>query len=287
MKKVGLIDHYLDNWHANHLPVWLEEETHGEYVICYAWGSHDPAVAGRAVEGREAHRTSAEWCEAYGVELCANAAEVVEKSDVLMVLAPNNPEMHEILCKEALASGKRTYVDKTFAPDVATAKRIFAMAEAGNTPMFSSSALRFSRELPDVKREGIRTIQSRGGGLYKIYSIHQIEMLVVLMGANAKRVMALGTEEAPQLVIEFEGGRYATWGHFNCGFGMDIRYDGGDALNIPTCSDFFPLFIHELIDFFENGNIKAPSAETLAVIGIREAGFEALTKPGCWVDVPV
>lgn len=287
MKKIGLIDHYLDNWHANNLPQWLEDETHGEYVICYAWGSCDPAVCHVVGNGYEATLSSKEWCEKYGVELCANAAEVVEKSDVLMVLSPNNPEMHEILCKEALASGKRTYVDKTFAPDVATAKRIFTMAETGNTPMFSSSALRFSKELPDVKRDGIRTIQSRGAGVYKIYSIHQIEMLVVLMGANATRVMALGTEEAPQLVIEFEGNRYATWGHFECDFSMDIRYDDGNTVNIPTCSDFFPMFIHELIDFFKNGNVKASAAETLAVIGIREAGFDALKNPGCWVDIPV
>ena len=72
---------------------------------------------------------------------------------------------------------------------------------------FSTSALRFSTELRDVPREGIRTIQSRGGGVYQIYAIHQLEMIVVLMGTAAKRVMAIGTEESPQLIVEFEGGR--------------------------------------------------------------------------------
>ena len=286
MKKVGLIDLYLDNWHANHLPELLANETHGEYVVSYAWAALDPAV--EAAPDPDATLSTHDFCEKYGVELCASAAEVVEKSDVLLVLAPNNPETHEGFSKEALASGKRTYIDKTFAPDLATAKRIFAMAKAGNTPMFSSSALRFSRELYDVKREGIRTVQVRGSGRYKDYCIHQIEMIVSLMGAGARRVMALGTADAPQLVVEFEGGRYATWGHFvDCPFSLNVRYDSGEGVNIPQCSGFFPMYTHELVDFFENGTVKVPEEETLAVIGIREASFEALTKPGCWVDVPV
>jgi len=286
MKKIGIIDHYLDNWHANHLPEWLENETHGEYRICYAWGSYSPAD-GEEPEGRERHRSSATWCRDYGVELCDGPADVVKKSDVLMVLAPNTPEQHIELSKDALASGKRTYIDKTFATDVEMAKKIFAMAEAGNTPMFSTSALRFSTELRDVPREGIRTIQSRGGGVFQIYAIHQLEMIVVLMGTAAKRVMAIGTEEAPQLIVEFEGGRWASWGHFNCDFGMALAYDGGNKLVVPKFSDYFPNFVHELIDFFETGALKAQKAETMAVIGIREAGLKALQNPGTWVSVPV
>ncbi len=286
MKKIGIIDHYLDNWHANHLPEWLENETHGEYQICYAWGSYSPNDGDMPPE-REAGRSSDTWCQAYGVELCDGPADVVKKSDVIMVLAPNTPQQHIELSKDALASGKRTYIDKTFATDVEMAKTIFAMAEAGNTPMFSTSALRFSTELRDVPREGIRTLQSRGGGVYQIYAIHQLEMIVVLMGTAAKRVMAIGTEESPQLIVEFEGGRWASWGHFNCDFGMAIGYDGGNKLVVPKFSDYFPNFVHELIDFFETGALKAQKDETLAVIGIREAGLKALQNAGTWVDVPV
>ena len=43
----------------------------------------------------------------------------MEKSDCLLVLSPDNCEMHEELCQIPLRSGKRTYVDKTFAPDLA------------------------------------------------------------------------------------------------------------------------------------------------------------------------
>jgi len=284
MIKIGIIDHYLDNWHANNLPGWLKDETGDRYKICYGYGSYSPQD-GKKPKTSEAARSSETWCRDMGVELCASPAEVVEKSDVIMVLAPNSPEQHVELSRDAMASGKRTYIDKTFATDVKMAREIFAMAEAGHTPMFSTSALRFSNEIPGIRREGLRTLQSYGGGVYEIYAIHQIEMIVVLMGTAATRVMALGTMAAPQLVVEFEGGRYATWGHLNCDFGMKLRYDDGEAVNVPAFTNFFPNFVRELVDFFETGVPKVQMAETLAVIGIREAGFEALKTPGVWVNV--
>lgn len=282
-EKIGLIDYYLDNWHATNLPGWLDNETHGEYKICYAWGSFNPDGS---ESGKECTKPSKVWCDEHNIELATSAAEVVEKSDVLMVLAPNNPEQHEILCREALASGKPTYVDKTFAPDILTAKRIFDMARVGNTPMFSSSALRFSSELKDMNREGIRVISSRGPGSYEIYSIHQIEMLVALMGPGVKRVMAIGTETAPALVIEFSGERFATMGHFGweCPFNLAITYDNSENVIIGQCTSYFPNFVHELVDFFERGDIKVPETETMAVIGIREKGLEALKNPGVWIN---
>ncbi len=283
MKKIGLIDHYLDNWHANNLPRWLLDETGGEYQICYAWGSlseSNPRPNG------ECTKNSVMWCAEHNIELCRDAAEVVEKSDVIMVLSPNNPEMHPELCRDAFKSGKRTYVDKTFATDAKAARMLIDMANEGNTPMFSTSALRFSTELQNVKREGLKVISSRGPNSYDIYSIHQIEMLVSLFGPDFTRVMAVGDMTAPALVIEFSGGRYATMGHFGgqCSFNMALSYDDGEHVLINECSDYFPNFVHELIDFFETGDIKAPYEETLAVIAIRELGFKALQNPGVWFD---
>ena len=129
--------------------------------------------------------------------------EVIEKSDVLVVLSPDNPEMHEELCDLPLQSGKLCYVDKTFAPDKAAAERIFANAKAHGTKCYSSSALRFSAELNEIDTESICKIYSEGPGTYEIYSIHQIEPIVRLMNARAKRVMFTGDEKHPAMVIEF------------------------------------------------------------------------------------
>lgn len=282
MKKIGLIDYYIDNWHACNLPGWLEAETGGEYKICFGYASWDPRPG--EAGPHEGKLTTAEWCKKYDVQQCISAQEVVDQSDVLMVLSPNNPEQHEGLCQEALASGKRTYVDKTFAPDGETAGRLLRYAEQHGTPMFTSSALRFSTELKDEKKEALRVVSTKGPGVFANYSIHQVEMIVTLLGAEAQRVMAVGTPQCPALAIGFSGGRFATMGQFGdgCPFSVSASYDDGSFLNIPECSDYFPNFVHELVDFFEGGERKAPAEETVAVAKILEKGREALLDPGVW-----
>jgi hypothetical protein len=49
-----------------------------------------------------------------------------------------------------------------------------------------------SSELKEIDKNGIAVINSWGPGTYEKYSIHQIEPIVALMGADAKRVMYLG-----------------------------------------------------------------------------------------------
>ena len=104
MKKIGFIDYFLDEWHANNYPKMIKEQSNGEYEVCYAWAKIDSPIGGM---------TSKEWSEKYNIELLDTMEEVIEKSDVLIVLSPNNPEMHEELCLLPLRSGKRVYIDKT------------------------------------------------------------------------------------------------------------------------------------------------------------------------------
>ena len=151
MKKIGFIDYYLDQFHANNYPEMIKKASDGRYEVAYAYGMVD------AEDGL----TNKEWSEKYGVELLDTIEEVVEKSDVLIVMSPNNPEMHEQLCDLPLKSGKLVYVDKTFAVDKESALRIFANAEAHNTPCYSSSALYFSTELNDIDTDKIVKLYSR------------------------------------------------------------------------------------------------------------------------------
>ncbi len=231
-----------------------------------------------------------EWAEKFDATLCDTIEEVIEKSDVLIVLAPNYPETHEELCDLPLKSGKPTYVDKTFAPDPETAKRLIAKAEEYNTPMFSTSALRYSNELPLVNKENIANMSTRGPGPLGMYSIHQIEQIVCLLGTEAEEVMFTGTEESPGYVIRFKGNRFATAMHFDweCPFNLAVKYsDDKPAAYITECTDFFPGFVTQLVKFFETAEIPVDYNETLAVIAIRTAVISAKDKPGEWVKVEI
>ena len=277
MIKIGFIDYFLDEWHANNYPKFIAQQFGDEFKVAYAYAEKD----------KEGGLTTDEWCEKFGVERCNTIAEVVEKSDCIIVLSPDNPERHLDLCREPLASGKRVYVDKTFALTKDIAKEIVANGEANNTPFFSTSALRFSNELADVPREGICFISSRGPGRFDTYAIHQIEPIVVLMGSEVKRIMSVGSGYET-MVIEFSNGRRAVMSHYDwkgIDFEMVVNYEDGSIYKVPQMTGYFDNFINKLCTFFKTGETFADHAETISVMGIIEAGNKALANPGEWIEV--
>ena len=189
--KIGFVDYYLDEWHANNYPQWIREASGGTMEVSLAFGLIDSPIGGR---------TNAQWCADMGIPQAKSIAEVVEACDAIVVLSPDNCEMHEQLCQLPLRSGKPVYVDKTFAPDLETAQRIFAIAEESHTPCYSTSALRYAEEYQGL--EGIKAISTWGPNEFETYSIHQLEPVMMLMGADAARVMYLPGEGWYTLAIE-------------------------------------------------------------------------------------
>jgi len=152
-KKIGFVDYYLSEWHADNYPVWMHEITK-DYDVAYGWAELDISpVSGKSTD---------DWCAAFVVMKCESIEELCEKSDVIVILAPSDPEKHLVYAERVLPFGKPTYIDKTFAPDLDTAKKIFAIAEKHETPLFSSSALRYASELDDV--DGCTHVSTTGGG---------------------------------------------------------------------------------------------------------------------------
>lgn len=279
MKKIGFIDYYLKEWHADHYPEWIAEATGGEMKVCYGYGMIANPVNGM---------TSEEWCEKMGITCCATIDEVIEKSDYLIVLSPDNPEMHWELAQKPLRSGKPTYIDKTFAPDKKTAEALFALAEEYRTPMWSSSALRFSDEILNLDPAGIDSVASVGSGVFDIYLIHQVEPIVRLMGTQIEKTMYIGTDVTPHIILQFADGRAATIAHMpEAPFALYINRIDGTTVCIPSTTEFFPNLIRQMMEFFrtEGAAVGAPKEQTIAVIATIEAAKEAKKNPGVWVDV--
>lgn len=279
MKKIGFIDYYLDEWHANNYPEYIKKQSNGRYEVCCAYGKIDSPIGGM---------TNKEWSEKYNIPIVDSIETVIEQSDVLIVLSPDNPEMHLELTDLPLKSGKLVYIDKTFAPDKETAIKIFENAEKYNTKCFSSSALRFVSEIQKIDTDKIYRLYSEGPGTCEMYSIHQIEPIMCLMKTRATRVMALSDSEHPSFVIEFADGRYAQFYQ---------RFDEEETFRITAVdkenraqifninSDYFALFIDAMIKFFDTGIIPVPKEQTIDVIGVREKALQAFEKPYNWIDI--
>ena len=281
MKKIGFVDYYISEWHANNYPLWIEEACRNagaDYKLAYAWAELD-------VSPKDGVST-AEWCEKYGAEKCETIEELCEKSDVIVVLAPSDPETHLRYAEKVLPYGKRTYIDKTFAPDFMVAKKIFDIAKKYNTPFFSTSALRYADELRGI--EGCRQMMTTGSGASaEEYIIHQVEMIVKKLGFGADRIRAEKLGDQWIYRLEYADDRCAlmTYAPRKLGFTVYMNDGAGNYMYTPVNSDFFKVLIADMVRFFEDGEVSFNTEETLEVMKIRNGVILAMQAPDTWIEL--
>lgn len=280
MKKIGFVDYYISEWHANNYPAWIRranEKLGTDYEVTYAWAEQEISP----VDGV----STDEWCEKMGVTRCDTVAELCEKSDAIIVLAPSDPEKHLQYAREVLPFGKRTYIDKTFAPDFETAKEIFKIAEAYGTPFFSTSALRFADELTGLSGAN-NLILTGGGGNFAEYIIHTVEMAVKLFENPVKKVKVerVGDQRICRAVTE--NGLEAVIIYSPCeGFGINAKKENGGYTHCDIRSEFFLNLIEEIIRFFETGIPPFDAKQTLEAMRFRTALLNAEKTPEKWVNI--
>lgn len=283
MKKIGFVDYYISEWHANNYPAWIAqacEKAGVDYQVAYAWAELDVSPKYGV--------STAEWCAQFGVEACATLAELCEKSDVIVILAPSDPEKHLKYAQEVLKYGKRTYIDKTFAPDLATAQQIVALSRQYGTPFFSSSALRYATELEAYPNCRQMITMGSGSNLPE-YVIHQIEMIVKKLGTGANRICCETYGAQTYLHIGYEDDRTATMIFARslpfAVYMSDGTAEGERPVYTTVTSEYFQGLISDMIRFFEEGTVSFDVEETLEVMKIREGAILAWEQQGVSISL--
>lgn len=279
MIKIGYIDYYLDEWHALKAPEQLASVAGDEVKVCYGYGEIANPVNGT---------TSEQFCQKIGIECCNTIAEVIEKSDVLMVLAPDNCERKEDLAREALMSGKPTFVDKPFGTDLASAKRMFELADKHGTPCYSCSALRFAEEYTTVDRDKVQSVLAvTPQNSFDNYILHALEPAMMLMGEKAVRAMAVQKDTAYySAIFELESGRYITVNAFDYNVPYRMTLSIPSDNQIIECSyDFWGEHYKAMVEFFKTGVPAVSHKETLMIAAAREAAKKSLESNGEWIAV--
>ena len=280
MKKIGFVDYYISEWHANNYPAWLREmcEKDGrEYELSYVWAEREVSL----LDGK----TTAQWCEENGAEMCESIEELCEKSDAIFILSPSFPDKHLPYAEKVLPYGKPTYIDKSFTPDAATAEKIFAIAQKYGTPMFSSSALRYSTELDLL--EGCKFIMTTGSGRSADeYIVHQAEMVVKKLGTGACGVRAEQIGDTVTFRVKYPDERVATM-TFGDRYPFTVRMsNGADNAVWKRCdSQYFKALIGDILRFFEEKTPSFDPAQTLEVMKIREGAIRAEQLPDQWIEI--
>lgn len=273
MKKIGIIDYFIDEWHSNHY-IDLFRRANSElgvnYKLSYGWAELD------RFEGR---LSTEEWCQKNGIEACASIEELCEKSDNILILAPANPEKHLGYAKVALKYGKSTYIDKTFAESADSAKKIYEIAKQYNTKIFSSSALRYADELTDLP-ENIESLQITGNGRsLNEYCIHQIEIAVKLMGSGAECLRVYHQRHQATVIISF-GNKTAVLNYAASKKPFSVDAQAADRNNsvykLIEGNEYFYNLIKDILVFFETGKQPFDPAQTITAIAIRDAVIKAV-----------
>jgi hypothetical protein len=281
VKRIGFIDYYLDEWHANNYPLWIEDASHGgQFKVAYAWAAMD----------KPGGLTTDQWCARFGVMRASSQDELITGCDCIVVLSPDNAEQHETLAALALISGKPVYIDKTFATNHAAAERMFNLARKNNTPMYSTSALRYACEFASIKTllqtDDLMAVATRGPGKFSNYAIHQLEMIVKAMGPGVRSAVAVGSPQIPCIFYDFGHGRSALLHCIGDCFSLALTMSSGEGRSMTVSQNFWSPFIDDLLHFFESGESPVPAAETLTAIAMYEAGLKALEKPGMVILCP-
>ena len=270
MKKIGFIDLFIDEWHANNYPQWFREAPRaGEFELGYAW-EEKTQPGGRSLE---------KWCEDFRMTPGRCIEEVIEKSDCICVLAPSNPEVHERLADLPLRSGKPLYIDKPFADSRAAAERIFALAEKHGTPLMSSSALRFGDELISGKLQAMKPtlFSTTGGGRsFDEYGIHQLEMIVSIMGADVREMKLTGDVEKLFLTLEYGNGNLAQIAYTPAMPFTVTASDGKTAEVYSAVTNTFQNLIAAMMDFFATGKSIIPKEQTIGIAVLLEKSVSML-----------
>jgi predicted dehydrogenase len=261
-RRIGFVDNSLNNYHSN---VFLQ-------------ALRGPLAArGFTVTGATALKVeeSRAWAEKNDVPFFEEDEALNKVVDFYMVLAPSSADTHLELCRRFLPFGKPTYVDKTFASDLATAKKIFGLADQHGTPIQTTSALRYTNVQTEAAQAKVNhMITWGGGGSYNEYAIHPLELMISIMGPQVTSLMRRGTPEQAQLLLNFSDDRTGVVNVFtqtNTPFAASFTTEKATRHVTVDASRIFIDNQAALLDFFETGRPNVDRRESLAIMEILDA----------------
>lgn len=236
-----------------------------------------------------------EQVQKLGVEIVDSIDELLKRVDVVL-LETNDGRPHLEQALPVLKAGKRMFIDKPMAGSLADAIAIFELARQHNTPIFTSSALRY----------GPNTQAVRGGSIGDVlgcdtygpchleathpeffwYGIHGIEALFTVMGPSCLSVSRTSSPSSDFAVGLWTEGRIGTYRGMRAGkqqFGGIAFGTNGDA-PVGDFSGYEPLVV-EIVKFFRGGAVPVTEEETLAIFAFMEAADESKQRGGAPVAI--
>ena len=290
--RIGMIG--LDTSHVTAFTKFINDpaKNYGCKVVAgYPGGSPDiPSSANRVDKYTEELR------DKYGVEIVDSIEELCRKVDgVLLESVDGRPHLKQ--ARPVIAAKKPLFIDKPMAGNLADVLEIFRLAEENNVPCWSSSSLRYSPGIVEMKKTNSVgdilgcdafspcSLEEHHPDLYW-YGVHGVEILFAVMGTGCQSVRRVQTPDFEFVVGLWEGGRIGTYRGLRKG-----RHDYGatvfgtkSIIQAGKYGGYGPL-VDEIIKFFKTGKVPVPKEETIEIFAFMSAADESKAKGGATVSL--
>jgi len=230
--------------------------------------------------------------EKYGVKMCDSIEDLCKKVDaVLLESVDGRPHLEQI--KPVLKARKPVFVDKPMAGSLKDVIEIFSLAKASNTPVFSSSALRFGHDTIAVGHGSIGKVAfAETYGPCELephhpdlfwYGVHGVEALFTVLGPGCETVQRASNPGGKIEVLGvWSGGRKGIFREDKPFHGL-AKGDKGET-SVGSFDGYAPLVV-EIMKFFKTGVAPVSPEETIEIFAFMEAADESKSKGGTAVKI--
>ena len=260
-------------------------------TAAYQWGSRD------IVSSTNRYPKYLPKMREMGVEIVPSIRELLDKVDVVC-LETNDGREHLKQAEEVFASGKRVFIDKPLAHNLADALKIYDAGKKYNARYFSSSALRFTPVAMACRAGEHGPIagaalmapsppEKQGThNFYTWYGIHGFEMLVAVMGAGVEKVSCFRNDKGDVVNAVWKDGRMGElrlsqnrW-HY-AGYILPAKpKNSRQPLVMFDGYSGYGALMREIVRFFETGKAPVSPEETLEIMAFMEAAEMSAKRGG-------
>lgn len=293
-KRIGIIG--LDAMHAVALTTAINSEKGGDYLgykvtHAYPQGSKDLEYRKKNIPKYTTAVTE------MGVQIVDSIEKLLQEVDQV-ILTSNDGHVHLEQALPVIKAGKPLFIDKPLAGTLEDAMAIYKAAEEYNTPVFSSSSLRFISKIKEL--QAAKTAKIIGAYTFSSasfepslpellwYAIHGIEMLFAVMGSGCVQVQRIATDDYDLLTGLWADGRIGTYRGIRKGktaFG-GATFTVQGPVDLGGFEGYEPLAL-AIVEFF---NTKIPPVtlkETLEIFAFIFAAEESKKQGGVPVKIDI
>lgn len=206
--------------------------------------------------------------------------------DAAMILTEDS---HLEYARPFLNAGISVYIDKPFARSVSDAEEIIKLSKGNNTLLFSTSVLRFAKEIEDLRNDlkdiGKIDCAVAIGPCQKdifYYGIHIVEMAHSVIGGKVEYVQNIGESPTKNILkIKYKDGQVVLIHTWEGCWGYKISVYGEKGSLSAEAKDSYYFFrngLTKIVESFQQNKTTVPLEETLEIVKILEASNQSLKE---------